>query len=219
MASSHVVSDQLQHAVEVRRFVRALRVTLEEESVVLAVDAEVFGAAGGLDGQGEEVVVVRRVPDEESPRGFRAEQGAGLSSAHSSPVKPALLELTHSTHHLLVVSMGAEGLVMQWRQAQAPPCRHGPRRYHGGWRPGPDRSFGWAGRCTLGARSWGDTTRVWGGRSPGPGPRGRRGRCIQRGAGGETPTSTLQIWSAVVRNCLSQAQKKPRKLPESSASR
>lgn len=113
VAFPHVVRDELQHAVEVGRFVGALRVALEEESVVLAVDAEVLGAAGGLDGEGEEVVVVRGVPDEESPRGFRPKQGAGLSSAHCPPVKPALLELTNSTHHLLVVSMGAEGLVVQ----------------------------------------------------------------------------------------------------------
>lgn len=59
MTFPHVMSDHLQHAVEARRFVSALRVTLEEESVVLAVDAEVFGAARGLDGQGEEVMVVR----------------------------------------------------------------------------------------------------------------------------------------------------------------
>lgn len=59
------------------------------------------------------MAVVGRVTDEESTGGFSAQQVVGLPTSDGPEVKAAFLELTMSTHHLLVVFMRAEGLVVK----------------------------------------------------------------------------------------------------------
>lgn len=108
----HVVRNEFQHAVKLWKLLGVLSIRLQEEAAVLAVDAQVLRSASCLHGQGEEVVVVCRVADEESAGRLGAQQGAGLPSSDGAPVEATLLELTQSSHHLLVVFMRAEGLVV-----------------------------------------------------------------------------------------------------------
>lgn len=109
----HVVVHQLQHAVEAGHGLAAARVALQREAAALALDAQVLGARLRLDAEGEEVPLVRAVPDEEGAGGLGAQQHIGLATRHRAPVEAALLQLAHGVHHQLVLALRAERLEAQ----------------------------------------------------------------------------------------------------------
>lgn len=109
----HVVVHQLQHAVEAGHGLAAARVALQREAAALALDAQVLGARLRLDAEGEEVPLVRAVPDEEGAGGLGAQQHVGLAARHRAPVEAALLQLAHGVHHQLVLALRAERLEAQ----------------------------------------------------------------------------------------------------------
>uniref|UniRef100_A0A8B9C0V8 CDP-diacylglycerol--glycerol-3-phosphate 3-phosphatidyltransferase n=1 Tax=Anser brachyrhynchus TaxID=132585 RepID=A0A8B9C0V8_9AVES len=105
--------DQLEHAVEAGHGLAAAGVALQGEAAALALDAQVLGARLRLDAEGEEVPLVRAVPDEEGAGRLGAQQQVGLAARHRAPVEAALLQLAHGVHHELVLALGAERLEAQ----------------------------------------------------------------------------------------------------------
>ena len=95
--------DELEHAVKAGHLLGVARVRLQVKGAGVALDAQVLGARGSLDTEGEEVAVVRAVAHQEGAGGLGAEHGTGLLAPHGAPVEAALLELAHGRQHQLVL--------------------------------------------------------------------------------------------------------------------
>lgn len=102
---------QLEDAVKVRSRLNVLRVCLQVKRGRVALDAQVLGARRRLDAEGEQVPVVRAVPDEECAGGLGRQHGVGLLPGDGAPVEAALLELVERGEHHLVLRLGGESLV------------------------------------------------------------------------------------------------------------
>lgn len=102
---------QLEDAVKVRDGLNVLRVRLQEKRVRVTLDAQVLGARRRLDAEGEQVPVVRAVPDEERAGGLGRQHGVGLLAGDGAPVEAALLELVERGEDHLVLRLGGESLV------------------------------------------------------------------------------------------------------------
>ena len=103
--------DQLEDAVKVGDSQYTFRVCLQEKRGRIALDAQVLGARRRLDTEGEEMAVVRAVPDEEAAGGLGGQHGVGLLATDGAPVESTLLEFVQVGEHQLVLQLGAEGLV------------------------------------------------------------------------------------------------------------
>lgn len=110
-ALGHVVMNQLEDAIKMGSRLDVLGVRLQVERGRVAEDAQVLGARRRLDAEGEQVLVVGAVPDEEGAVGLRGQHEVGLLARHGPPVEAALLQLAHRGQHHLVLRLGAESLV------------------------------------------------------------------------------------------------------------
>lgn len=75
------------------------------------MDAQVLGAGRRLDAEGEQVSVVRAVPDEESAGGLGRQHDVGFLPGDGSPVEATLLQLVERCKDHLVLRLGGESLV------------------------------------------------------------------------------------------------------------
>lgn len=111
-ALGHVEVDQLEDAVKVGSRLDVFRVRLQVKSCNVALDAQILRARRCLDAEGEQVPVVRAVPDEEGAGGLGRQHGVGLLPGDGAPVEAALLQLVERGQDHLVLRLGAERLVV-----------------------------------------------------------------------------------------------------------
>lgn len=110
-ALTHVGMDQLKDAVKVGNRLNVLWVCLQVKRGCVTLNAQVLGARRSLDAEGEQVPVVRAVPDEERASGLGCQHGVGLLPSDGAPVEATLLELVERGQDHLVLRLGGEGLV------------------------------------------------------------------------------------------------------------
>lgn len=103
--------DQLEDTVKVGNRLNVLRVCLQVKRGRVTLDAQVLGARRRLDTEGEQVPVVRAVPDQERAGGLGRQHGVGLLPGDGAPVEATLLELVERGEDHLVLRLGGEGLV------------------------------------------------------------------------------------------------------------
>lgn len=106
LALRHVVMHQLQDTVKVGNGLNVLRVCLQVKRRRVALDPQVLGARRCLDTEGEQVTVVRAVPDEEGAGGLGCQHGVGLLPIDGAPVEATLLELVERGEDHLVLRLG-----------------------------------------------------------------------------------------------------------------
>lgn len=111
-ALGHVEVDQLEDAVKVGSRLDVFRVRLKVKGCGVALDAQVLGARRRLHAEGEQVPVVRAVPNEEGAGGLGRQHGVGLLPGDGAPVEAALLQLVERSQDHLVLRLGAERLVV-----------------------------------------------------------------------------------------------------------
>lgn len=110
-ALSHVEMDQLEDTVKVRNSLNVLRVCLQEKGGRVTLDAQVLGARGRLDTEGEQVPVVGAVPDEERAGCLVRQHGVGILPGDGAKVEATLLEFVERGEDHLVLRLGGESLV------------------------------------------------------------------------------------------------------------
>lgn len=110
-ALRHIVMDQLEDAVKVRNRLNVFRVRLQKKRRRVTLDAEVLGSGHRLDAEGEQVTVVRAVPDQEGAGGLGCQHGVGLLSIDGAPVEATLLEFVERGKDHLVLRFRAKSLV------------------------------------------------------------------------------------------------------------
>lgn len=110
-ALRHVVMNQLEHTVKVWDKANVLLVCLQVKRGRVALDAQVLGARRRLDTEGEEVSVVRAVPDQEGAGSLCRQHGVGILPRDRAPVEATLLELVQSVEDHLVLHLGGERFV------------------------------------------------------------------------------------------------------------
>lgn len=111
-ALRHVVMYQLEDAVKPGDRFNVLGLCLQVKRSGIAQDAQVLGARLRLDTEGEQVPVVRAVPDEKGAGGLGRQHGVGLLPGDGAPVEAALLHLVECGEDHLVLRLGGKSLVM-----------------------------------------------------------------------------------------------------------
>lgn len=85
--AGHVELNQFEDTVKARNSQSVVGVRLQVERVRVTLDPHTLRADHRLDAEGEQVSVVRAVPDKEGPDSFLLQQSVGLLAGDAAPVE------------------------------------------------------------------------------------------------------------------------------------